>query len=287
MTWSWVKAEMTKKLCIVTGATAGIGYETALGLARWGAKVVLTGRDAARGEDALANIRQQIPGAEVDFLIADFASLQAVRGLAAAILDRHEKIDVLVNNAGGFHGKRSLTVDGFETTFAVNHLAPFLLTNLLLGKLIASAPARIVTVASVAHKKHGASLDDPQSKKHYGMWSAYANSKLANILFTSELAQRLAGTGVTANCLHPGLVASNIATHYTPLRLIWKLLTPFLLTPAEGARTSLYLATSPEVEGVTGKYFDKCRAVEPSPAARDMAAARELWDESARMVNLK
>jgi NAD(P)-dependent dehydrogenase (short-subunit alcohol dehydrogenase family) len=279
---------MNKKLCIVTGATAGIGYETALGLTRWGAKVVLTGRNAAKGEAALATIRKEIPGAAVEFLSADFASLQAVRGLAAVILDKYEKIDVLVNNAGGFHPKRTLTVDGYETTFAVNHLAPFLLTNLLLGKLTASSPARIVTVASVAHKKHGANLDDPNSEKHYGMWSAYANSKLANILFTAELAQRLAGTGVTANCLHPGLVGSNIgaASHHVPLQLIWKLATPFLLSSAEGARTSLYLATSPDVAGVTGKYFDKCRPVEPSPAAQDMVAARKLWDESARMVGL-
>ena len=283
---------MNDKLCIVTGATAGIGYETALGLARQGAQVVLTGRDASRGKAALANIRAVVPGANVDFLSADFASLAAVRQLARTLIERYKQIDVLINNAGGFHSKRTLTVDGYETTMAVNHLAPFLLTNLLLGKLtaaaIATGEARIVTVASVAHKKHGANLDDLQSEKHYGMWSAYANSKLANILFTRELAQRLAGTNVTANCLHPGLVASNIgnAARHKPLQLVWKLASPFLLSSAAGAKTSLYLATSPEVAGVTGKYFDKCQAVDPSPAAQDMVAAQKLWDESARLVGL-
>jgi NAD(P)-dependent dehydrogenase (short-subunit alcohol dehydrogenase family) len=275
---------MKNKLCIVTGASSGIGLETCIGLAKQGAHVVMTARDAQRGEAARKKVWQACPEAKADLLLSDFASLASVRELAATVFDRYERIDVLINNAGLTQHRRRETADGHEMTFQVNHLAPFLLTNLLLERLQHSGSSRIVTVASVAHKKATLDFDDLETRRGYTMWKAYSRSKLANILFTRELARRLAGTSVTANCLHPGLVATNIVGRFLPSRVMWKLMTPFILNAEKGAATSIHLATSPDVEGVSGAYFDKCETADTSAAAKNMDDARRLWEASAQMV---
>ncbi len=277
---------MTSKLAIVTGASAGIGLETCIGLAKQDFHVVMVARNEQRGEDARKLVWKAVPDAKVDLLLADFASLADVRALAAQILDRYERIDVLVNNAGMFDVKRQVSKDGFEMTFAVNHLAPFLLTNLLLARLKASGAARIVNVASTAHRRGWMDWDDLQKERSYKWLETYSQSKLANILFTRELALRLKDTRVTANSLHPGLVATNIAGRNWMSALFMKLGRPFLISPAKGAETTIYLATSPEVEGVSGDYFDKSAPTETTGAARNMDDARRLWDISARMVGL-
>lgn len=271
---------------MVTGANAGIGRVTALVLARMGATVIMVCRNRERSEPVLREIRQATGNQEVHLMIADFASQRSIRELAAAFRRRYDRLDVLVNNAGAINFDRSLTEDGLETTFAVNHLGYFLLTNLLLDRLVASAPARVINVSSNAHRAGRIDFDDLQGARRYSGWKAYAQSKLANILFTVELARRLEGTGVTVNALHPGFVSSNFATG-TPLsRLGMRLLRPFTITPEKGAETSIYLATSPEVEGVTGRYFVRKRVVEPAPAATDPAAARRLWQVSAELTGL-
>ena len=277
---------MTTKLGIVTGASSGIGTETAIGLARQGFHVVMVGRNPQTSDAARKRVWDAVPEAKIDLLLCDFASLQAVRGLAGTILNHYDRIDVLVNNAGLFAMKRTETKDGFETTFGVNHLAPFLLTNLLLDRLKASGSARIVTVASIAHSRAHLDFTDLQSMRKYNWLKAYSRSKLANILFTRELAKRLASTSVTANCLHPGLVATSIGRGGFLPNLFMKLGRPFLISPAKGAETSIYLATSPEVESVSGRYFDKSAEAEPSEAARSDADAARLWDVSARMTGL-
>ena len=280
---------MDQKLCVVTGASNGIGLETAVGLAKAGMHVVMAARNSTRGEDARKKVWAAVPGAKVDLLLADFASLEEVRRLADTILKHYDRLNVLVNNAGLFAVKRELSRDGFEMTWAVNHLAPFLLTNLLLERLKAApGGARIVNVASVAHKRGHIDFNDLQfEKKPYRWLHAYSQSKLANILFTRELARRLAGTGVTANALHPGLVATNIAAGNIWSSLSFKLARPFLISPAKGARTSLYLATSPEVAGISGEYFVKEAQEDTAAQASSMQDAVRLWDVSAEMVGLK
>ena len=274
---------MSDRICLVTGATSGIGKQTALRLAQLGAAVIIVARDAGRGSAAAEEIRRRVPGARVETMTADLSSLAEVRRLADAVLARHERLDVLVNNAGVISTRPESTVDGFETTFATNHLGPFLLTNLLRGLLERSAPARVVTVASAAHKQvrtiewdelpHGA--------------PAYPLSKLLNILFTVELARRLTGTGVTANCLHPGFVRTGLGRDVTgALGATLRLILPFLPGPAAGAKTSVYLASSPQVAEVSGGYFVKCKPVEPSALARDVRAAAQLWMLSAELTGL-
>ena len=277
---------MTSKLCIVTGASSGIGTETAIGLARQGCHVVMVGRNPRKSEEARKRVWAAVPGAKVDLLLADFASLQAVRDLAATILDHYDRIDVLVNNAGLFEMKRRMTKDGFEMTFGVNHLAPFLLTNLLLDRLKASGSARIVNVASIAHRRAHLDFTDLQSQTSYSWLTAYSRSKLANILFTRELAKRLAETSVTANSLHPGLVATSIARSGFLPRIGMMLGRPFLISPARGAETSVYLAISPEVEGVSGKYFAKSEEADTAPNAQSDEDAARLWEVSAKMVGI-
>jgi NAD(P)-dependent dehydrogenase (short-subunit alcohol dehydrogenase family) len=276
---------MNGKVCVVTGATSGIGKAAATALAGMGARVVLVGRDRGRAEATAAQIGSvaAVPPA-VD--IADLASLEQVRALAGrlAALDR---IDVLVNNAGLVLGERRGTPDGFEHVFAVNHLAPFLLTNLLLPRLTAPAPARVITVASDAHSAARLDLDDPNLERGWDSWRSYANSKLANILFTRELARRLHGTGVTANCAHPGVVRTGFGREARPLlRLGVTLARPFLLSPERGADTIVYLASSPDVADETGGYYVKRQRREPSAAARDDAAARKLWEISEKLTGL-
>lgn len=277
--------EMQGKICLVTGATSGIGKETALGLARKGAHVAIVGRDEARSRETAAWIERQSGDRQVDFLVADLSSQAEVRRLAAALRSIYPRLDVLVNNAGAIFAKRELTVDGVERTWALNHLAQFLLTQLLLDRLEASAPARIVNVSSAAHESGTIAFDNLQGEKKYGGMRAYSQSKLANVLFTFALARRLAGKGVTANCLHPGVVATRFGQNAQGLvKTFFTLARPFLLTPEKGAVTSIYLASSPEVADVSGEYFVKCKPVPSSRLSADVALQEKLWELSERQT---
>ena len=280
---------MSGKTVVVTGGNSGIGLATAVALAGAGAEVTITARDAGRGAAAVEEIRRRSGSGSVDLAVFDLGSLTSVRAGAAAILERCGRIDVLVNNAGVVLTERRETPDGLEATFAVNHLGPFLLTELLRRRLVESAPSRIVNVASTAPKgaRGGLDFDDLQSTRRYRGMQAYARSKLANIYFTTELARRLDGTGVTANCLHPGTVATGYARDGDAsgfLAFGVKVIKPFILSPEQGARTSIYLASSPDVAGASGGYYVKCRLRAPSAAARDAAAAARLWDVSEQLV---
>ena len=282
-------ADMTGKTVVITGGNSGIGFETAVGLARAGARVLVTARDRARGEAAVAAIAERSGSDAVELVVFDLASLASVRAGAAEILDRCSRLDVLVNNAGIVLSERTVTPDGLEATFAVNHLGHFLLTELLLDRLKTSAPSRVVNVASTAHKGAPRGLDftDLQTEQRYRAMPVYSKSKLANIYFTTELARRLAGTGVTVNCLHPGTVATGYGRDGDTKGVFafgLKVIKPFVLTPERGARTSVYLASSPEVAGVSGQYFVKCRPRTPSKAARDDGAAARLWEASEKLV---
>lgn len=272
---------------IVTGGTAGIGLETALGLAREGANVVLTGRTAARGEAALKAIRARLSSqgadaGELAFLPLDLADFRSIVRFATAVQQHFDGLHVLVHNAGFVCRERQETADGFEAMFGVNHMGPFTLTRLLRDWLVESAPARIVVVASEAHRGvRGLDFDDLQMKQRFASWKGYSRSKLANILFTRALARQLAGTGVTANCLHPGVIASEFGQDGGPLiKAFFKLARPFLKSPEQGARTSLHVALAPELRGVSGEYFASSRPKRPSAAGRDDAAAETLWEVS-------
>jgi NAD(P)-dependent dehydrogenase (short-subunit alcohol dehydrogenase family) len=271
------------KISIVTGANSGIGKQTAGALALAGARVVMVCRDRARGEAARSEIKSKTGSDSVELMLCDLSSQKSIREFADEFKRTHDRLDALVNNAGVYIRKREVTTDGIETTFAVNHLAYFLLTNSLLDLLKRSAPARIINVASAAHTSAKLDFDNLQGEKGYSGVRAYANSKLANILFTYELARQLAGTSVTANCLHPGVVATGIFRALpTPVEALIKL---FMMTPEKGAETSIYLASSPEVEGVTGKYFVKKVETKTSPESYNVDAGKRLWDESARLTN--
>jgi len=276
-------ASMEGRICVVTGATNGIGKETALGLARLGASVVIVARNADRARQTASEIRGTTGNSNVETVLADLASLAAVRGAAAEIIRNHRAIHVLVNNAGRASGRRTLSADGYEKTFAVNHLAPFLLTRELLPLLREGAPSRIVNVASAAEAHGPIKFDDLQSERNYRGFAAYGMSKLANVLFTYELASRLEGSGVTANCLHPGTVATDLLRRIP--RWLFALLSPFMITPAQGAEPVVFLASSPRVEGVSGGYFQKSRAARSSKRSYDMDARKRLWDVSERLVD--
>jgi len=283
---------MQGKTVVVTGGNSGIGFETATALATMGARVLVTARNADKGRAAVAAIAQRAGGdAQVQLVVFDLADLCSVRRGAAEILEQAPRLDVLVNNAGLVLSERAETVDGFEATLATNHLGPFLLTNLLLDRIRVSAPARIVNVASTAHNaaRKGMPFDDLQSEEKYATMRVYGQSKLANILFTLELARRLEGSGVTANSLHPGTVRTGYGADGDARGLLAfgiKISAPFFLSPAKGARTSVYLASDPEVAEASGQYFVKCKAKQPKRWARDPEAALRLWQVSEELVGL-
>lgn len=283
------RIDMRGRVCVVTGATRGIGRPTAAGLAALGATVVVHGRDAVAVDRVVGELSAETGNKRISGVAGRFDSLADVRRIAAEIIDRHPRLDVLINNAGaGPLHRRTTTGDGFEWIYGVNHLAPFLLTSLLLERLRESAPARIVTVASRAHRRAALDLDDPsREQRPYRGRQAYADSKLANILFTRELASRLAGSGVTANCLHPGVVATSIFSGFGLAGRAFALFArPGLLSPREGARVSIRLATAPDLEQVSGQYFDASGPAPTTAAGRDMALARRLWDSSAAQVGI-
>lgn len=279
---------MDGKVCLVTGATSGLGKVTARVLAEMGATVVLVGRSRSKTERAVAEIKQRTGKTAVSYLLADFASFASIRQLAADFLAQHERLDVLINNAGAVFMSHQLSEDGFEKTFAVNHLGYFLLTNLLLDRLKSSGAARIVNVASEAHEPATLDFADLGTEKNYALMKAYGRSKLANVYFTYELARRLAETAVTTNALHPGFVATNIGANNVPIigRLVKWFINRSAIDVETGAQTQIYLATSPEVAGVTGKYFEDSKMVRSSDVSYDEEVARRLWEVSAKMVGL-
>jgi NAD(P)-dependent dehydrogenase (short-subunit alcohol dehydrogenase family) len=276
---------LAEKVALVTGASAGIGLYTAIGLARAGMRIIIAGRDPARTAAAHRVIAGGVAGAQVETALADFASLDTVRALAADILGRHDRLDVLVNNAGLISPQRAVSAEGFELTIAVNHLAPFLLTNLLLDRLKESTPARVVTVASAAHK--GAQID-PATMTDPASWtplSAYGRSKLANVLFTRALARRLDPAIVTAACLHPGVIATNIGNRAGTLAgFAWRLAKPFFAGPDKGAETSIFLATVADPTPFQGAYLAGKAIAATDPRAQDDRLGEALWQESARLV---
>ncbi len=277
---------MVGRTVLVTGATGGIGKATAEGLAGLGAHVAIVGRARMRTETAARELRAG--GGEVDSFVADLSSQAEVRRLAAEALERLPRIDVLVNNVGGYWNTRHVTADGLERTFALNHLAPFLLTNLLLDRLTQSAPARVVTVASHAHSTGRIDFDDLQGARSYSGARAYNQSKLANVLFTYELARRLKGTDVLANVVHPGVVSTAFGAEDPgrTQRLVVPVLRPFMKSASKGAATSIHVASAPELDGVTGRYFAKSALKKSSRRSHDPAAAQRLWRVSADLVGL-
>lgn len=282
--------EMDGKVVVITGGNTGIGKEAAVGLASAGAQTVITSRNEERGRAARKEIVDRSGNPDVEVMSLDLASFRSIRSFATDVLDRVDRLDVLLNNAGLIQLRRSETEDGFETTFGVNHLGHFQLTDLLLDRLRASAPARVVVVASHAHKgaRRGLAFDDLQSERSYRWMDVYGKSKLANVYFTRELARRLDGTGITVNSLHPGFVRSDFGRGGDLGGLygfgIRYVAGPFAISPRKGARTPIYLASSPEVEGVTGGYFYRCKPSTPSRIAQDDDAARRLWAASAQLV---
>jgi len=274
---------------MVTGSSSGIGKYTTIGLAKLGAIVVMVCRDRSKGEVAREEVVRLSGSKEenVDLMLADLASLDSVRELSDRFLQKYQKLHVLVNNAGLILGRRRVTGDALETTFEVNYLSQFLLTNLLLGVLKASAPSRIVNVSSGAHTSGHMNFDDLQGERKYSMFGAYGQSKLAQVLFTYELAERLQGTGVTVNCVHPGFVNSNWGRQSAgALSFFLKLVGPLSLSPEKGADTSVYLASAPDVANVTGKYFTKRKAVPSSKESYDKAEAERLWQVSLTLAKL-
>ena len=279
------------KVCVITGGTDGIGKAAAYGLATQGMRLLVHGRDPDKGARAVAELKARSGNPAIEFLPADFSSLEEVRRLAAAITERTPRVDVLVNYAGAIFVKRALSKDGYEMTFAVNHLAPFLLTHLLLDALKAGGQSRVVTTASNAHRSAKIAFDDLQLTRKYSPMGAYAVSKLANVLFTRGLAKRLQDTGVTATCLHPGFVrtnfgGNNVADISPLIGRIFLFVSRFARTPEKGAETVIYLASSPEVEGVSGGYYFDRKPIRPAPAGEDDNVAERLWQISEQLVGI-
>jgi NAD(P)-dependent dehydrogenase (short-subunit alcohol dehydrogenase family) len=279
---------MRGKTVVITGGTSGIGEVAAVALAKMGARIVLLARDKARGDATLARLRDSAPDVAHSVHFADLLRLAEMKRVAAEIADREPRIDVLINNAGALFAKRRLTEDGLERTFALNHMAYFVMTAGLRDRLLASAPARIINTASGAHQGATLDFDDLQSAKSFGARKAYGQSKLCNILFTRELARRLQGTRVTTNCLHPGFVATRFGDQSGGLisRLVW-FAKFFAISPAKGAETIVYLASSPDVRETTGQYFYKSAPTTPSSAAQDDRSALLLWQRSAALAGVK
>lgn len=278
---------MYRKICMITGADSGIGQATTLGLAKLGATVVMVCRDQHKGEMVRAEIVDESGNPSVEVMQADLSSQTSVRHLAAAFQANYQQLHVLINNAGVIRSQRTVTEDGLEATFAINHLGHFLLTNLLLDTLKASAPARIINVSSSHHKAGKMKFDDLQGEKKYNQNTAYCQTKLANVLFTYELDRRLKDTGVTANCLHPGATRTNFSDGLSGLwALLWKLSDSLRQASAQGAETPVYLASSPEVAEVSGKYFINKKPVESSKASYSQADAEKLWQISAELAKL-
>jgi retinol dehydrogenase 14 len=282
-------SDMRGATVLVTGGTGGIGLATATGLAGLGARVGIVGRSAARLQAAEGDVRRSVPAAQVDRFEADLSSQAQVRRLAAEVRKTYPRLDVLVNNVGGYWAHRHVTPDGLEHTFALNHLAPFLLTHELLDLLVASAPARVVTVSSGAQSMGRIDLDDLQGERAYSGQRAYNQSKLANVLFTYELARRLEGTGVTATVLHPGVVRTSFGREDSRrwMRLMLPVVRPFMKTPEQGAETPIHLASSPELAGVSGAYFADGRAKKSSKASYDRDLAFSLWEASSALVGVE
>jgi len=279
---------MQGKTVLVTGGTGGIGRATAIGLASMGARVGITGRDTWRAQRAAAEIASQSGNGVVDIFVGDMSSQAEVRRLASEVLAAYSRLDVLVNNVGGFWSHRHVTADGLEHTFALNHLAPMLLTSLLLERLIASAPARVVTVSSGAQGAGKIQFEDLMGEQKYSGQRAYSQSKLANVMFTYELARRLAGTGVTATALHPGVTRTGFGKEDAApgMAPIVALLRPFMRGPERGADTAVYLASSPDVEGVTGKFFANRKSRKSHASSYDPLITAQLWQISAKLVGL-
>ena len=279
--------DMTGKTCLITGGNSGIGKATAIGLAKLGATVVIVSRDKDKGEAAIFEIRSVSRNKDVDSMVSDLSSLDSVRELAHDFTARYKQLHVLVNNAGIFLPKRVPTVDGFETTFATNHLGHFLLTNLLLDELKASSPSRIINITSSAHYGTEIDFEDLQGEKKYSGYHAYSQSKLANVLFTYQLAKKLEGTSVTVNCLHPGVVRTGFGKDQGGLMSIGvRIGSPFMMSAESAAKAVIYLATSPEMEGVSGKFYSKGHEKRSSHQSYDMASAERLWKVSAELTKL-
>jgi NAD(P)-dependent dehydrogenase (short-subunit alcohol dehydrogenase family) len=277
---------MENKIILITGANSGIGKATATALAEMGAHVVMMSRDLTKGEKARQDVARISKNSQVDLMQCDLASMMSIRHFASEFIAKYQRLDVLINNAGIFTDKRMETSDGFEYQIGVNHLGPFLLTQLLLDLLKKSSPSRIVNVSSGAHFGGKIDFEDLHLQHRYSSWKSYAQSKLANILFTYELSHRLTGTGVTVNCLHPGFVNTRFATDRNSEKqnLMMKLMKPFTTQPAQGAETSVYLATSPEVEGISGKYFVKRKQKASSRASYDLVVGEKLWNLSTALT---
>ena len=277
--------DLSGKIALVTGATAGIGLITAEALARMGATLVIVSRNEQKCQDVVAQIQANTGNTRVEYIAGDLSAMAQVRNVATEFLRRYDRLHILVNNAGAFINDRQVSVDGFEMTFALNHLNYFYLTQLLLDTLIASAPARIVNVSSDAHRGGKINFDDLMSEKSYSGFGVYSMTKLANVLFTNELAQRLEDSGVTANSLHPGFVATNFGKNNGGIvGFFMPVVQLFALSPEKGAETSIHLAASPDIEGVTGKYFSKKIPVQPAKAALDVATQRRLWEASETLI---
>lgn len=278
---------MRGKTIVITGGTSGIGQVAAEKLAGMGARLVLVARDKARGEAALARLRERGPGIAHGIHYADLSRIPEMKRVASEIAAAEPKIDVLINNAGALFNTRQTTPDGLEMTFALNHMSYFVMTHFLRGSLVAGAPARVVNTSSDAHKGNRLYFSDLQSAKGYRGFTVYGRSKLCNILYTSELARRWAGTGVTANCLHPGFVDTRFGDESGGMfSVVVKAAKLFAISPEKGAETITFLASSGDVANTTGKYFYKCREATPTNEARDDDAAQKLWEESARLAGI-
>jgi NAD(P)-dependent dehydrogenase (short-subunit alcohol dehydrogenase family) len=282
-----MKRNMSGKVCLVTGGTSGIGYVTSRELAKVEANVVITARSEEKGKRSVEKLRAESGKSNINALIADFSFQSQVRKLVEEFKRQYDRLDVLINNAGAIYFRRTLTQDGIEMTFAANQLAPFLLTNLLLERLVSSAPARVVNVASNAHEGHVINFDDLEGERNYSFMNAYGQSKLANVMFTYELDRRLAGSEVTVNAVHPGYVGTNMGGNngwlvrlFLPINRLWA------IDVDQGAETVIYLASSPEVDGVSGKYYYQNKAVPSSPYSHDENAAKRLWEVSEEMTGL-